>query len=44
MQEKYRGLFIAASLTGIAGLATGGILLWVYTSWWVGGTPCSSPR
>ncbi|MGW2619364.1 DUF6585 family protein [Streptomyces sp. NPDC001500] len=39
VQEKYRGLFIAASLTGIAGLATGGILLWVHTSWWVGTYP-----
>jgi hypothetical protein len=39
VQEKHRGLFIAASLTGIAGLATGGILLSVYTVWWVGAYP-----
>ncbi|WUT25233.1 hypothetical protein OG506_47765 [Streptomyces sp. NBC_00696] len=39
MQEKYRGLFIAASLTGIVGLSAGGILLWVYASWWVGMYP-----
>lgn len=39
VQEKYRGLFIAACLTGVAGLAAGGILLGVYTSWWVGAYP-----
>lgn len=39
VRERYRGLFIAGSVTGIAGLATGGILLWVYTSWWAGMYP-----
>ncbi|MDQ0771681.1 hypothetical protein QF026_000147 [Streptomyces aurantiacus] len=44
VQEKYRGLFIAASLTGIAGLATGGILLWVFVTWVLGMYPllCSA--
>lgn len=39
VQEKYRRLFLAASLAGIASLATGGILLWVHFSWWVGWYP-----
>lgn len=39
VRENHRGLFIAACLTGVAGLATGGILLGVYTSWWAGAYP-----
>ncbi len=39
VQEKYRGLFIAASVTGIACLATGGVLLWVFVTWALGTYP-----
>ncbi|MET7302551.1 DUF6585 family protein [Embleya sp. NPDC005575] len=35
MQDKYRGLFVAGSLAGVAFLATGGVLLWVFVTWWV---------
>ncbi|MFE9680827.1 DUF6585 family protein [Streptomyces sp. NPDC006285] len=33
VQEGHRGLFVAVSLAGIACLATGGVLLWVFVSW-----------
>ncbi|KOU73269.1 hypothetical protein ADK57_09145 [Streptomyces sp. MMG1533] len=39
MQEKYRGLFIAASLTATVCLATGGVLLWVLVAWWLAAYP-----
>ncbi|GAA3289740.1 hypothetical protein GCM10020295_02320 [Streptomyces cinereospinus] len=33
VKEGSRGLFMAASVTAIACLATGGVLLWVFVSW-----------
>ncbi|MFF6801181.1 hypothetical protein [Streptomyces sp. NPDC012616] len=43
MQEKRSGLFIAAFLTAIACLATGGILLWLFVDRVLTSYPCSSP-
>jgi hypothetical protein len=33
VKEEHRRLFMAASVIGIACLATGGVLLWVFVSW-----------
>jgi hypothetical protein len=43
VQEKRSGLFIAAFLTAIACLATGGILLWLFVDRVLALYPCSSP-
>ncbi|GAA3790546.1 DUF6585 family protein [Streptomyces phyllanthi] len=39
VQEKHRGLFIAASLAAIACLTTGGILLWAFVHWTLASYP-----